>query len=263
MAMRVSGRRRSRRAGPPLSRMSRCCAAAPTRVAAGRTPRHASATCPRAPVSGGPRLWTARGAEDACRHAPARAPSRAPGSGGRATTPPPGAPDAPACCGAARPPPAPRRVGRVGERCEPTAPAPAPPGHHGGSGLAAPRARQASMGRLLRRSLAAPAPQACGGRWRQGGRRCPTMPGSTPPSKRQAPGGSHAPAPSAAGGPLWGNGARRASERAGVVNQRACGAAGAWLAAASGFRAATSRRTPRRVARVRSWPRTDARRWPG
>src|SRR5262249_54985764 len=64
-------------------------------------------------------------------------------------------------------------------------------------------------------SVAAPAPQAYGGRRRQGGRRCLTMPGSKPPSKRQAPGGSRAPAPSAAGGPLWGNGARRAAERAG------------------------------------------------
>jgi len=65
------------------------------------------------------------------------------------------------------------------------------------------------------RSVAAPAPQASGGRRRQGGRRCRTMPGSQPPSTRQAPGGSHARAPRAAGGPLWGNGARRASARDG------------------------------------------------
>ena len=102
---------------------------------------------------------------------------------------PPGVPDAPACCGAARPPPAPRRVGRVGARRAPTAPAPASPGHHGGSGLAAPRARQARVGRSPRRSLAAPAPQAGGGRRRQGGRRCRRIYERKPPSKRQAPGG--------------------------------------------------------------------------
>ena len=50
-------------------------------------PRHASATCPRAPVSGGSHLWTAAGgAADARRHAPA--PSRALGRGGRATMSP-------------------------------------------------------------------------------------------------------------------------------------------------------------------------------
>src|SRR5262249_11997305 len=64
-------------------------------------------------------------------------------------------------------------------------------------------------------SVAAPAPQAYGGRRRQGGRRCPTLPGSQPPSKRQAPGGAPAPAPSAAGGPLGGNGARRSLDRDG------------------------------------------------
>ena len=173
----------------------------------GATPRQ---TSPR-PVSGGPRLWTAaRGAEDARRHAPARAPSRAPGSSGRATTSP---------LELLTPRPAAEQPGRLRPRA-----------------AWAGWASAASPQRLPRPRLDTTAA-------RPGG---PASPGPHPQAERgsafpglwgaPAPGGSAvplrhraarpvetagsgmvlaAPAPSAAGGPLWGNGARRASERAG------------------------------------------------
>jgi hypothetical protein len=86
------------------------------------------------------------------------------------------APDAPACCGAARPPPAPRCVGRVGERRAPTAPAPASPGHHGGSGLAAPRARQARVGRTPTRQRGSASPPGWWGAPAPGGSAVPHTP---------------------------------------------------------------------------------------
>jgi hypothetical protein len=125
-----------------------------------------------------PRFWAARGAADARHPAPARAPSRAPGSGGRVTT---------------------RRLERL-----PPRPAVAPPGRlrprtawagwaRAARPLRLPRPRpdttaapawrprepsRRAWAAAPRVSVAAPAPQAYGGRRRQGGRRCPTRPGS-------------------------------------------------------------------------------------